>query len=285
MSETKETKNRTTLVRGILSGVILLYLLFGLLVTDHLSASQKVKGVSITLNSRGQQNFITEEAVFNELQPLPTDTVFLRDVDFSEMESRLKNVVNIENARVNLTPQGTIKIDITPVIPVARVFDTKGHSYYINRQGKKLVADSRYHVDVPVIMGHIDDSVVTARDLLPLINYINRDTLWNDLTTALKVEKNYDVLLVPRIRGHVVNLGNFHDRDYDNKFDRLFTIYHEVLPHKGWQFYDTISVKFAGQVVATRSIKRSAPAGMLHELVDSEEVDIANMMDDPDTNQ
>lgn len=285
MSETKETKNRTTLVRGILSGVILLYLLFGLLVTDHLSASQKVKGVSITFNSRGQQNFITEEAVLNELQPLPTDTVFLRDVDFSEMESRLKNVVNIENARVNLTPQGTIKIDVTPVIPVARVFDTKGQSYYINRQGKKLVADSRYHVDVPVVMGNIDDSVVTARDLLPLINYINRDTLWNDLTTALKVEKNYDVLLVPRIRGHVVNLGNFHDRDYDNKFDRLFTIYHEVLPHKGWQFYDTISVKFAGQVVATRSIKRSAPAGMLHELVDSEEVDIANMMDDSDTNQ
>ena len=32
-------------------------------------------------------------------------------------------------------------------------------------------------------------------------------------------------------------------------------MYKKVLPYKGWEEYDTISVKFRGQVVATRRVK------------------------------
>ena len=38
----------------------------------------------------------------------------------------------------------------------------------------------------------------------------------------------------------------------ENKFARLKTMYKDVLPVKGWTYYDTISVKWRGQVVATR---------------------------------
>ena len=32
-------------------------------------------------------------------------------------------------------------------------------------------------------------------------------------------------------------------------------MYHKVLPVRGWDYYDTLSVKWGGQVVATRRLK------------------------------
>ena len=56
------------------------------------------------------------------------------------------------------------------------------------------------------------------------------------------------------IRGHVINFGDV--SDIENKFDRLRRMYEEILPLKGWDFYDTLSVKWRGQVVATRRVKK-----------------------------
>ena len=39
------------------------------------------------------------------------------------------------------------------------------------------------------------------------------------------------------------------------KRDALKLFYSKVMPYKGWEEYDTISVKFRGQVVATRRDK------------------------------
>ena len=42
----------------------------------------------------------------------------------------------------------------------------------------------------------------------------------------------------------------------ENKFNRIKTFYKEVMPVKGWNYYDTISVKWRGQVVTTRRDKQ-----------------------------
>ena len=59
---------------------------------------------------------------------------------------------------------------------------------------------------------------------------------------------------MPVIRGHVVNLGD--TSLIANKFDRLKVFYREVMPVKGWNFYDTVSVKWRGQIVASRREKK-----------------------------
>lgn len=275
----ESTKSNTKiLIRGILSCVILVYFLFAFVLTDHLYANQRFNGFDIEVKSKLPQQFVSHQSVRDEIGEIPADSVLLSNINLSDLEHKLKDVVNIEDAKVNRTTGGKIKIEVKPVIPVARVFDKGGESYYINRQGKKLTADTRYHVDVPVISGHIDDSFLNSTELLPLLEYINSDSLWNSLTTALHIDAKHDVILIPAIKGHVVNLGNAKDKDFQDKFDRLYTIYREVLPYKGWQYYDTISVKFAGQVVATKAKKKKTFNGMLYEQSDAEEVALENMM-------
>lgn len=136
--------------------------------------------------------------------------------------------------------------------PVARVFDGN-RSYYINKDGKRISANARYHVDVPVIEGRLDRMKLRPESYLPLVRHISDDPGWNALVSAIKIDTPRDIMLVPVIHGHVINLGD--TSGYVEKLDRLKKFYREVMPEKGWNYYDTVSVKWRGQVVATRAQK------------------------------
>ncbi len=83
-----------------------------------------------------------------------------------------------------------------------------------------------------------------------------------------------DILLIPRVAGHVINFGDA--SGLERKRRALMAIYRNVMPYKGWEEYDTISVKFRGQVVATRRDKSAAAhSAVLTEEADLEEASLA----------
>jgi hypothetical protein len=88
---------------------------------------------------------------------------------------------------------------------------------------------------------------------LPLIDYVEGDSLLHSLVTMYCVRDTNNIIIVPNISGHVVNIGN--TSGLDNKFAKLKLFYSEVLPKRGWNTYDTISVKWNHQIVATRRVK------------------------------
>lgn len=172
---------------------------------------------------------------------------------------------------------GRILIKVDPMEPVARVFEHDGGSYYINREGKRIGANARYHMDVPVILGNFNnDSLFSAKDVIPLLDWLEDHPKWNNLVSAIKVESPTNVLLIPIVRGHVVNLGRI--RNLDSKFDRLQKMYSKVLPTRGWETYDTISLKWGGQAVASRRHKNLPQPAHLEEY--EEEVDLNTMLAD-----
>lgn len=199
------------------------------------------------------------------------------DIDLQRIEDRLNAVTNIEKATVSRMPDDRIRIAVEPMVPVARVFDYSGRSYYINRVGKRLTASARYHLDVPVITGRFDSGSNPAA-LIPIVERISRDPQWEAITSQLMVNPgNGDIILVPLIRGHVVNLGD--TADIDDKLARVMTMYRKVLPLKGWEYYDTISVKWAGQVVASRRVKSiPEPAVRFDQEGDVEEENVDAML-------
>ncbi len=69
--------------------------------------------------------------------------------------------------------------------PVARVFDRTGESYYVSSTGKRIAADLRYHLDVPIVSADFD-SIAQAKALLPVLDYIKADPTANALVSAIK---------------------------------------------------------------------------------------------------
>lgn len=262
--------------------LLLGYLVAALVVSDRMSAESLCRDIDVVILDKAGTGFVRSEEIFRELDTLPAvaASMKIRSIDTHAIESHLRRIDNIESVQCERRSNDRLRIEVVPMLPVARIFDGDG-SYYINKDGKQLTANSRYRVDVPVIVGHCD-SMLPATSLLPLLSHIQNDSTWSSLVTAVKIDRNRDIILVPMIRGHVINFGD--TTGIGNKFDRLYAMYRRVLPVKGWEYYDTISVKYAGQVVATRRTKRpSEPLIKFDEEGVIDEADINTMLTDEET--
>lgn len=263
------------------AGSILLaaYLVGALVVSASSRHTDICTGLKVAVIDEGGFNFVTAREIANELGSLPERAAGMRlsAINTERITEALRRIDKIEDVRVVKTSDRKILVEVVPLIPVARVFDGN-KSYYINKDNKRISASARYHMDVPVISGHFSpsDTVFTPASLIPLLDWLGKNEKWNSLVTMIKVDSPHDVILVPAISGHVVNIGE--PVDLESKFERLGKIYTDVLPVKGWNYYDTLTVKWAGQVVATRRIKPVAtPKYEADEVVD-EVTDVSTML-------
>lgn len=246
--------NKNTLLWCILSIVLVAYLIAITCYTSYRSQKDLCSKVDIVLNDNSGIKFVTAEDINMEIGN--DDNCFLSksvsEINTHDLEKRLNSIDKIESANCVFYNKSRLRVEVTPLIPVARIFDGN-KSYYINKDGKRMTANVRYHVDVPIISGKFGKSN-DASSLLNVLNFIQADSAWNALISGIKVAKNHDIIITPMIKGHVINFGD--TSLIENKFARIKTFYKEVMPQKGWNYYDTISVKWRGQVVATRREKR-----------------------------
>ncbi|MCM1117429.1 MAG: hypothetical protein NC342_07825 [Pseudoflavonifractor sp.] len=253
-----------------------LYLIVALSFTYRNAAERRCEGLHIVVRDSATHPFVTAGELARELGSLPArlSDMRLAQVNTDSIESLFESIDKIESVKVVTLTDGHILVDVEPMKPVARVFPDKGRSFYINRAGKTIAASARYHMDVPVIRGTFRDTTFTPSHLLPLIDYLEAYPSWGALVSSIKADSPSDIILIPVIRGHVVNLGDL--SALDSKFSRLSTFYKEVMPNKGWDAYDTISLKWAGQAVATRRIKHLPTPPSVEDV--EEEVDTNTMI-------
>lgn len=245
--------SRANIICCILSILLVGYLVVALITSSSMSMAATAPAkmpVKISVAGEDSTSFVTRREIAVIVKDYFTgNTITPSAIPTLDIENTLNSIDNIENARCTRRSNDRLWIEVTPMIPVARVFDNHG-SYYINREGKRLTASLKYRCDVPVITGKLEERHSATR-LMSLLDYITTDKSRAELITALELKPNGDVILIPPFRGHVINFGD-PETDIANKFDRLTTMYRDILPAKGWDYYDTLSVKFRGQVVASR---------------------------------
>ena len=236
---------------------ILLILAVGL-TTGILWARGKSQGemctaIEVQVINADSTAFVTPQGVLNDLKGQGVEIVGKRmqDINASSIEETLRKSPYLENADLVKCQGGKVLVRVSQLVPVLRVFDGE-NSYYVNRAGKRMTATINYHCDVPVVQGHFTSKYPAIR-LLPLLDYVERDSVLRSLVTMYQVRDTNNIIIVPAFSGHVVNIGNADG--FENKFAKLKLFYSEVLPKKGWNTYDTISVKWNHQIVATRRVK------------------------------
>lgn len=207
-----------------------------------------LEGDMVRVDDPAGVGFVKSEELTEELRPVLGDLTRRRlsEINLDSLRAYLLGLDKIESAEVMRLNNNRLRISVVPLVPVARVWTPGGRSYYVNREGKSIKATSRYHLDVPQIAGRVAD----APALLPLLDYLNEKPDAGRFITMIQPADTANIILVPGLRGHVINLGDA--TNIADKFARLRRFYSEVLPAKGWEFYDTISLKWDGQIVATR---------------------------------
>ena len=245
----------------ILSIALAAYLAFGLAYAYKQDATEPYKELIIKVP---EETFINSALIDEQLgrlrariASLPADSV-----NTLQIERMARAMDNVESARCLELNDRAIELDVVPLIPVARVFDTSdSSSFYINAQGKRMSPRLDYFCDVPVVVGDFSwADKADPKSAIPVIRYLEADTAMGNLISSITISRKGDIYLVPMMRGHVVALGD--TSDIANKMKRLRVFYRQVLPVKGWEHYDTISVKWRGQVVATRAQKAKPHAAL-----------------------
>lgn len=261
------TKRGITLC--LLSLALSLYLVIGLATTNGMASEALCNGVKISVSQNAMSPFVTADDIDHELGGIvaSADTALAASYNLRDIEHRLAALSIIESVNCQRLANDVIAIDVVPMVPVARVFDNRG-SYYINKAGKHLLASARYQIDVPVIIVD-NDSLTNASEIIPLLDQINANATWAQLVGALKVDRRGDIYIVPTVSGHIINIGD--GSNFDDKMKRLFAFYNQVLDVKGWNYYDTISVKYANQVIG-----RIVPGKLRKETFDDTDLSFEN---------
>ena len=255
----------------LFSILLAVYLVIALTMTARENDDAMCTGMTVTVEDAdgdgGATRFVTPAELIRELDSLPMRAkgLALANINTQEIRHRLLDLDKIEDASVVRYTDGSIRISVTPIVTVLRVFDGTS-SYYVNRSGKRVKASARYHKSVPIIEGHFDQaySAFTPLSLMPLVDYIASDSTWNAYIGMIKVKSPNDIILIPNIREHVINLGA--PTNFESKLEDLRTFYNRVLVKQGWEKYDTLSLKWNGQLVATKRHRKAADVPVItHE--------------------
>lgn len=270
-----------TILRILLLTGLAAYLVVSAAFTTRLADTRVCQGMEVVLDDDQNLGFVRTAELTRELGHLYTGAPghLLCTFPLDSVERKLLANDKIETVQAMILTNDSVRVVVKPMVPVARVFDNDGTSYYINRTGKRISADARYHLDVPVIKGNFHRQGYAPAKLLPLVDYIENHQEWRILISMIEAPDSNNVYLIPDIRNQVIKFGSADG--FDDKFSRLDRFYRHVLPYKGWNYYDTISVKWAGQVVASRSDKRHAsnalPVDTLPQSAYDEAVPILNV--------
>lgn len=209
--------------------------------------------VEVLVVNEDSTHFVTPAGVIEELERkhIVVKGKPVWQINVEDIEKLLGESQYIEDVECMFENGGRLKIEVSQIVPVMRVFDGD-QSYYVNKDGKRMTAVSTFHADVPIVEGHFTSSYCPLR-LLPMIKHVEQDSSLRALVTMYYMRDSNNIFIVPSIKGHVVNMGNC--EGYEGKFKKLQLFYNKVMPVKGWMHYDTISVKWDYQVVATKRDK------------------------------
>lgn len=226
----------------------------GIVWTNTQAASDKCRHMLIDIVNTDSVAFVTKASILNMINSLELNPEgkTISQINTDKIEQALNSSEYIENSECVIQENNNIHITVTQLIPILRVFDGD-ESYYLNKEGKRMNASSRFHTEVPIVCGkftnHADALIVQ-----PIAEYVQKDKALKDLVTMYTVKDSNNIIVVPCIYGHVINFGN--NKGIDNKFKKLKKFYQEVMPEKGWLTYDTITLKWNHQIVASRRSKK-----------------------------
>ncbi|MCX7986655.1 MAG: hypothetical protein N2662_06930 [Bacteroidales bacterium] len=192
----------------------------------------------------------------------------LESVNTYLIEKILQHSPVVRNVAAYTTIKGELIIEVEQRIPIVRIIDRSLQQYFIDEQGVVLPDNIKQIAHVLVANGHIPSIIVkpgkkivnASLDSVPIVNstlrniylvssFIAKDDFWKSQIEQLYVNEKGDMLLIPRIGGHVIVFGDA--SDLEEKFIKLKSMYY-AFNQIGWNQYKILNLKYKNQIVCIK---------------------------------
>lgn len=237
--------------------------LLGLLITGSVvlllgavrSKEDKIcSGLDIQIGATDQKGFIDEKeletVIGNEINRKINGTP-IKQFNLKQTETVLEENVWIKKAQMFFDNNEVLHVQVEQRIPVVRIMDKSGASYYLDSTGFKLPLSNTDRADVPVFTSvPVKRSIKQNRTIIDMANYINSDSFWLAQAAQINMLPMDKFELYPAFGNHIVDLGD--GTEPADKLSRLKLFYKEVSAKKGFDIYPKLSVAYKGQVLAVK---------------------------------
>jgi cell division protein FtsQ len=171
------------------------------------------------------------------------------------IEKAIEKNVWIKDADLYFDNKDVLHISIIEREPIARLFTSRGNSFYIDESENMMPLSDKLSAKVPVFTG-FPEKVISKRDSALLhdvrstAGFILHDPFWMAQVAQIDITAERNFEMTPVVGNHTVLLGG--GEDIERKFHRLFVFYKNVLSQAGFDKYKTINVQYAGQVIGVK---------------------------------
>jgi cell division protein FtsQ len=179
-------------------------------------------------------------------------------IDYYKLEKVIESNPFVESAEVFVDANEKIRITVKQRLPILRIINNQGVSYYLDEYGSRMPVSSKFTARVPVATGFIFTNseyqtvsdLVIEKKLFTLAHFIQSDSFLTSLTEQIIITKQNEIELIPMIGNHSILIGD--ENELNEKFDKLKIFYKEGLNHTGWDQYSKINLKYANEVYCTK---------------------------------
>lgn len=239
----------------ILAGALAVAVL--VIATNVTRSRSQVRGVEADLRYGRAPVLVDEQTVVDSvlahLPHLPAQRV--KDVDRRAVVAAAASVPYLRDITATVSVSGKVVVHAAQRRPVARLFygarelyfDADGVMMPMSRSGECHVLVAGGDFTEPLRLDSLNSQTAA---LVKLATWLDDERRYRGMIDQIYVERDGDMMMVPKLGNHVVELGSVDN--LDEKFENLLTFYRNGMPRAGWETYSKISLKYHGQVVCTK---------------------------------
>lgn len=239
------------------------------------------KEVQVRVEDGDELKFITPEMVrmWFSAENMQLGRQQIGSLDTRELERFVTRRGFVRSARVYVSMDGTLHVELNQRRPMMRVSSVNGYNFYVTEDRYILPLQRHYVEYVPVVTGIVEPPF--ARDfigsleetaggdekkvsknylflakLINFVKFVEEDRFWNAFIVQINVKADNgspggpEVEIVPRAGDQVVLLGGLDG--FEAKLEKLMAFYRGGLAYEGWEHYRYIDLKYKDQVVCVR---------------------------------
>lgn len=228
------------------------------------------KDIQITFEQTSTKNFIDTNEIISYLSKNMNFKIIgnkFKKINLFVIEQELEKVPYISNVDAYRDKNNVLCLKIYQYIPIAQVFDNKGYSYYLSKEGQFLPIKNSVSFYVPIFNGNIPNNKrifeekINVKDTffhnkIERVIYEFAYNLYNNdyaytLLDQIYVDKEKELTLIPKIGNFSILFGD--TTNFEEKIEKLKVFYQTGLPRVGWDRYSIINLKFDNQIVCVKN--------------------------------
>lgn len=217
------------------------------------------KDILIGIKGNEGKFYVEKEDVLKLMERTMSGSLLQRAVttiNLAKLENGLKTNPWVKNAELYFDNRDALHVFVEEREPIARVFTTEGRSFYMDSSGAKMPLLDKMSIRVPVITGFTSARKFNAADSALLqqtkqvAQFIYSNEFWNAQVGQIDITSKRKFELIPVIGDHIIKLGE--GENVEEKLNRLFVFYKQVMSKVGFNKYAALDVEFNGQVIAIK---------------------------------